>query len=163
MAGVFASLTEALAILISGIGLLNLKSWARVTGILFIVFAMVRHIASNIYQLVFVMPGINRFMQQALPVQGGQEQKLMQTVITLGIVVGAVMSLAWLAYLLVTLILLCRASVRNALAGIGPEEGYVRDERGYDDRRRPVGDDYDEGWDARRPADDQKDEWRYKE
>lgn len=161
----FSGLLEAIVILVVGIGLLNIKSWARLLGFIFLALAIVRLVALVIYQFVFVMPTTSRLFDRLIPgaPAGGPDQKALQVIMTITLVVTGIVYLAIIIYLVIIMLLLSKRTVGNALRDGGRREemDWDKDRYGDEDRARPRNrrdDDYDDGWDARRPADSPPDD-----
>jgi hypothetical protein len=152
IAGTIVGLAEALALLIAGIGLLGMHSWARKLAVITALIAVASTAFQVIYQVVFVMPATTNAMKVALPAampkgpgpgpapgaaQIAQMMEVMFTAINIGTVIFCVLVIA---YLLVIVILLQRRPVRAAFAAWGlPAEAQMRPNReeAEDDGWRP--------------------------
>lgn len=152
--GTVVSLAESVALLIAGIGLLNMRRWARTLALIAAVVAIVTGVLQAGFQMAVVMPATSRALQKALPAvvpanAGPQAQQAVQAVrffmnltAVLTIAVMAVLAI----YLLVIVILLCQRRVKAAFAA-WDQAAFGEGQGGYDER------DY-------RDRDDGEDEWR---
>jgi ABC-type transport system involved in cytochrome bd biosynthesis fused ATPase/permease subunit len=128
-------------LLISGIGLLNMGGWARIAAIAYSIVTIVVQLAELVYQLFYVNPVVNRWLQRELqranfgkapPEAAG----FLATFITIGSVIGAFIMIG---YAVVLLIMMLLPKVSAAFAGPSRRTLEREDEEYYDEgfeRRR---------------------------
>jgi hypothetical protein len=144
IAGLVVGLLSALAFLAAGIGLLGMQSWARLLALAAALFTVFYDIAQSIYQLVFVMPAMNRVFTEVLPnalpkgpaPMPAEFMQIMKASLIAGIVIGVLIQIAVIVYLLIIVFLLMRSNVRAAFAGVEQPEAITRppdleDEEGW--------------------------------
>jgi hypothetical protein len=151
-------LTLAIALLIAGIGLIGMRSWARMLALIVCFVAVASTLFQVVYQSALVLPAMNKAFQAApagaMPQgPGGPEMaQLMQTMFPAIAVVIVIWHFLWMIYLLIIVLLLRRRHVRAAFAAGGlPAEG----------EEPPFRDDEDEGWGRSRPRENPEDD-RYR-
>jgi hypothetical protein len=135
-----------LILLVSGVGLLNMKGWGRIGSIFYAVSSVLVEIASLIYQLVYVNPVMNRWLQgefQRAKVPGMPDASFLSTLMNIGAVVGAVVLMT---YAIILLIMMLLPKVSAAFAGTSSD--VLSEERRDEDY-------YDEGYERRRREPDQ--------
>jgi hypothetical protein len=159
--GVALGLTQGIAFLIAGIGLIGIRSWARTLALVAGLVAIAWSIFQAVYQSAFVIPVMNHALQVELPAaipakagpQGAGVVAVLQTFMTAVAVASVIFYVVVIIYLLIILLLLRRRHVRAAFASgrlpAQPEEAFRRDED-------------DEGWSGSRPPEDPEDDWRYR-
>jgi hypothetical protein len=129
-----------LVLVLAGVGLLYLQSWARWTTIAYAVLAILLHLIYGVYETAVVVPARTRFQAThvvpfgQMPPPGYQEgQQVGAMVGVWGVIILAVVHGA------ANLIVLLLPGVGAAFAGRGTrrrrEEEYEEDEEDYDDRR----------------------------
>jgi hypothetical protein len=133
---VILSFFLAILLLISGIGLLNMKGWARTLAILYSIITIVTQIAALVLTLAYVNPQILRVTQELMarnpafrpsndPFGGGS---LMGS--NIQSVIGAVIGMI---YAIVLLIIMLMPSVSAAFAGRGRRDDYELDRQEDED------------------------------
>jgi hypothetical protein len=164
--GTIVGLGEALALLLAGIGLLNMQPWARTLALVGSLVAMVTTALQAAYQIAFVMPAMNNAFQGILPAAmakqaggpGGPAPRevlnVMQTMMTVIAVVSVIVYVLIIIYLIILVMLLRRRHVRAAFAG-QPGDDY---EGGPGRREGRDGEDEDEAWNEPRRPDEPRDE-----
>jgi hypothetical protein len=160
-------LAQSLALLIAGIGLLGMHSWARVLAVLAALIAVASTAFQAIYQVVFVIPATSDALGAALPAAmakapgpgpgpgpgAAEVGKMMHLVFTMTGIVTVILFVLIIAYLLVIVFLLQRRHVRAAFAAGGlPAEAAELPDRGAED----------EGWRPSGPPRNPEDDWRYR-
>ncbi len=160
VAGSILGLAVSLALLIGGIGLLGMNSWARTLVLLGCLIAMAYRAFQVVYESAFVVPATVKALQGAPAAALAKDKQAaefmirMQPLFPLLAVAMVIVYVLILVYLLILVLLLCRSHVRAAFAGTAPaglEEGGEQD-------RRPA-DEGDQGWGESRPPED---DWRYR-
>lgn len=157
--GIILNLAESLSLLIGGIGLLSMGSWARILTLVVSVIAIVSTTLQAVYQVALVLPAMNNAFQVVLPAalaQGGGPQgadalRVMQMMVTVIAIVTAVVFLLVIVYLIIIVVLLCRRHVRAAFAA----PGYA----GFEPR---ADQDEDERWSRPRRPENPEDDWHYR-
>ena len=119
-------------LLISGIGLLSMQSWARWGSVTYGVIVILLSIASPVYQLAVLNPALDEWEREA----GGPRHQALRSAPTIG---GACISMVYAIALLVVMFL---PSVSAAFAGRTTRRSPDEDDYGgYEGRRRE--DDWD--------------------
>lgn len=153
-----SQVVEIGVILVAGSGLLKMKPWSRPLTVGILTWIMVRTLAYTAFFLIRIAPLMGDVFQQELARQGlkkgpGPDLGGLMAGLT-GFCVGFG-AFFWIVYLAVVLFLLFKPNATRALAEGGiPVEPLRRD---YDNEPPPR-DDYEEGWDVRRPADQPPDD-----
>jgi hypothetical protein len=147
-------LAEGIALLIGGIGLLGLHSWARTLTLVACSVAIVSTLFQTIYQAALVLPATGKAVRAAMPKApqgpGGPEfAQLMETIFPLIAVVAVVFYILLMIYLLIMVMLLRRRHVSAAFAAAG-EFSDEREERRRLDEDENADEDEDDGWDRSR-------------
>jgi hypothetical protein len=125
-----------LLLLAGGIGLLNMKSWARTTSLVYAPLAILNRLGTLIYTLVVLVPGFETILQEEL---GRDPQfksfgSLMKTSMILGAVIGAL----FIIYPIVVLIILNLRTVTAAFRGETASPPLsLPDDEGWGPIRRP--------------------------
>lgn len=148
IATVIVGLGLSLAILVAGIGLLGMHSWARKLAVIAALIAVASAAFQTIYQIVFIIPATTNAMAAALPgaMAKGPGQvpppgaaafgNMMQAMGPLMGFMTVVFYVAIIAYLLIIVFLLQRRRVRAAFAAWGlpvePQERPEREQEGDD-------------------------------
>jgi hypothetical protein len=153
------SLVFALALLCAGIGLLGMYSWARLLAIVAALCTVLFNCVQMTYQLVFLLPAMNRVFADVLPnamPKGGPPPpidvvKVVNVSMMAGMVIGVLIQLAVIAYLLVIVFMLLRRPVRAAFAGDHMPEAM----KGLPDREEE-----EEGWGKSAPPEKPSDDTR---
>jgi hypothetical protein len=158
-------LALSLAMLIAGIGLLGMHSWARMLAVLAALIAVASTAFQAIYQVVFVLPATSDALGAALPAAmakgpgpgpapgAAAMATMMQMVFTMTGIVTVVLYVLIIAYLLLIVVLLQRRHVRAAFAAGGlPAETPELSDRGAED----------EGWRPSGPPRSPEDDTRYR-
>jgi hypothetical protein len=176
--GNLLGLIEAVALLVGGIGVLNMRRWARTLVMTFSFIAIASGIFQVYYQTVFVFPSMNNVFQNELPgllpagpaPQAAQVMSVMRTMVTAIAVVTIVILVVVMIYLFIIIMLLARPHVRAAFAS-QDQMDYLESEREGERARRDYDEDDDWGRGERRreeprpdlprPDDPEKD-WRIK-
>jgi len=117
------SLGEAIALLCAGIGLLNMRSWARSLALWICLVIIAHTIFHGVYQSVFVIPALNRLFQEVLPPflvaqnadpKDFQVLESLRMVTTLAAIMTVIIYVLLVVYLVIIVVLLCRQHVRSA-------------------------------------------------
>jgi hypothetical protein len=147
-------LALSFAILLAGIGLLGMKSWARTLALVICVLDILWIGFLTFYQSVYVMPVSTKAAEAMMagiakgPGKPGvpppaQMEGIMKLATTVGTGLLIAFYVVLIIYLLIIVILLGRAHVRAAFAG----EGFAGEAGSLDTERLP--EDHDEGWPQR--------------
>lgn len=144
----------AILVLIAGIGLLNLKGWARGLTIVYAVVTIFLHLGYAAYEIGLVMPAVEAWQKDFVRRQGGVAAPPMSNfgATGAGVIFGAFL---YVAHAVAVLIILLLPGVSAAFAGAGPRRGR------YDDEDEDVDDELSEpgrGSRRRRDEDDDDDE-----
>lgn len=138
--GNIVGLLEAIAMLIAGIGLLGMRSWARTLAIVAAAVIIVTTLIQTVYYVIYVGPATRNAMQLVIQNQKGPQPAQVAQVmeITMSIVVVAIpiFMLLIVAYVVVILVLLTRAHVRQAFANPQPADDGDDDRYREEDRYR---------------------------
>ncbi len=138
-----AHLALSILLLICGIGLLNMRGWARVGSIIYAVVTILVDMGALFYQLAFINPVMNRMFEELARRgrmgPGGPSLAGLGTIIN---VVTVIVYLLLMIYAIILLIMMLLPRVRAAFAsGPPPEESLAeRYEEGgeeYERRRDP--------------------------
>jgi hypothetical protein len=151
-AGTVLGLVEAAAILVAGIGILNVKRWARSLALAACLLAIVTTLFQTVYQAVYVMPVMSEAFQAALPAampqaagpQGAQALKFLETIMIMVSALTVGLYVVIIVYLGIIVILLCRRHVRAAFDA--PARSDLEDHRA-DEESRPLRYEDDDDWD----------------
>lgn len=119
------NLLFSILMIISGIGLLQLRPWGRTTSLFYAVASIVFHLAVTVYTAIFVMPVTSRLMKQMFqelqrPNMNPQEAAAMRTMTSmmdLAMWGGLFISLVVLAYPVTVLIIMNLRKTKLAFAG----------------------------------------------
>ena len=117
-------LGEAVALLCAGIGLLNLRFWARTLALWTCLVAISHTLFQAVYQSVFVLPALNRVFREVVPgilmnprAAGDFEAAdFLRLVMTLTVIAWVIVYVVLIVYLVIIMVLLCRRNVRPAFA-----------------------------------------------
>lgn len=101
-------------LLAAGIGLLNMRPWARGLSLAYAPISIVNRVFAFIYQLVFVMPATEKLYAQN-PVLAG-----MSSFMTITTGVGLVVNLLFIIYPIAVLVILLMPSTAAAFRGQAP-------------------------------------------
>jgi hypothetical protein len=152
-------LLEALALLIAGINILNLRVWARKLALLAALVAVASTVFQIIYTAVYLMPAVNRGLQAAIPQGAGPQPQEVAKAISVGMTILNIVQIAVgvlvIIYLLIIVMLLCRRHVVAAFATGGLADDRADEDERYDDRRRLEED--DDGYEPRQARDRARD------
>jgi len=126
-------LVLSLLMVIGGIGLLSMQSWARTLTIVYAILSIVNHIFSLIYALAFTIPATNEVIQEftAKDQQAAQFVSFMR-VILIG---GAILGFLFIAYPIFVLIAMLRRSIAVAFRGEDTERMQEPESEDYYDPR----------------------------
>jgi hypothetical protein len=119
-------------LIVSGIGLLNMRGWGRVLALLYSLFTILLTLGSLIFTLAVVNPVQQRWIldfRRRNPGAPTNDLLTDPTLVNILTVVGAVLSMIYAIVLLITMLL---PSVSAAVAGRSPAADYDLD-RGEDD------------------------------
>lgn len=157
------SLLHAVLILICGISILNLRSWARTLAVMLSIIGILILFGMAIYQTVVVIPTINNAFRVILPRMGpvpGQAIQMAQSMMTMFAIIMIVIYAAEVIYLGIIVILLSRSNVKLAFAQAAGTAPLDYDDR--DDREREGGRHFDREQDYRRDRyeDEDRDDYR---
>ena len=126
-----SSLVLSVLMLASGIGMLNLRPWGRLLGLVYAVLGMASTLAGLAYAVGVVMPALDRAAASVkVPKEQEQVFSLVMKVTPL-LMIG--LSVLALVYQVIVLVVLTRPSVKRAFAGLPPVEG----PEDYHDRAPP--------------------------
>jgi hypothetical protein len=178
IAGSVLGLMVAVALLLGGIGILNMRRWARTLVITFSFVAIAWDLFQIYYQTVFVFPSMNDAFQNVLPgllpaapgPQAAQMMGFMRTMVTTIAVATIVIMVVVIIYLFIIIMLLTRPHVRAAFAS-WDQMDYLDNAR--EDESVPRDYDEDDDWGRREPRqeeprpdvprpDDPEKDWRIK-
>jgi hypothetical protein len=141
-------LVFGVAMLVAGFGLLGVYSWARFLAVGTAILAMLFNVVQTLYQVIFMIPGMNRVFSDVLPnamAKAGPPppgvMQIVQASLVAGAVIGVVIQLGVIVYLLIIVFLLFGRTARAAFAGIVPEIAI----------QLPEGEEQDEGWGTSAP------------
>jgi hypothetical protein len=140
---IVASLLICLLLLISGLGLLNLHNWGRLVSIVCAVLAILLNVWNVIFQLAFVGPTAQRFVETAMHPGQRAESAAQATFLNIFVIGVALLAVLYSLALLITLLL---PDVTSSFHQ-GPPPGWDDDLDDEDDRprhRRPRDDDWDD-------------------
>jgi hypothetical protein len=138
-AAVALDLVLSILLLAAGVGLLNMRPWARTLSLVYAPLSIAYHLFGLVYGLIFVMPVTREFLQAAAQknpqlgpaVMGGEVGGYM------GVFVGA----AVIIYPIVVLVIMLRPSIAAAFRGEYPPTPEEEEEPWPDRDRR---EDWDE-------------------
>ncbi len=156
--GPVVGLVLALALLVAGIGLLRLYSWARFLAIGTAMLTVLFNILQTFYQLVFLIPAMNRVFTDVLPNAlpkgpAAPPVDIVQVVkysVLAGTIFGVLIQVAVIIYLLIIMFLLLQRKARAAFAGIDMPEAITKSPDAEED----------EGWGKAAPPQKPEDDWR---
>jgi hypothetical protein len=156
---VLLGLALAIALLIAGISLIGMRSWARMLALIASFVAIASRLFLVVYQSALVLPAMNKAIQAGVPIAGPQGpggpefERLMQAAFPVIAVVTVILQILWMIYLLILVLLLRRRHVLAAFAAGGlPAEGQEPTDRPEED----------EGWGQSRPPEKPEDDWHYR-
>ncbi len=137
-ASLILGILMAAMLILAGIGLLNMQGWARVLSILYSIVMVLSQIGLLIFQLAYVLPGIQRVQQNFAAAFGpGPGNSGDQTA---GTVWNVLVATVFIVYAILLLIMMLLPGVSAAFSGHAGLGDYDRD--GYDRDRYEDGDDY---------------------
>jgi hypothetical protein len=147
IAHVIVSLLLCVVLMISGIGLLNMRNWGRLTSLATAVLALLLNVWSFIFQMTVVGPALQRYIDSA-PDHFERGQSIVQVVMLSYLTYGGA-TMASL-YSIIMLIMLSLPEVASAFRGHARPAwaDKLNDFDDFDDRprrRRPRR--YDDDWD----------------
>jgi hypothetical protein len=150
-------LLEALALLIAGINILNLRVWARKLALLAALIAVASTVFQIIYTAVYLLPALSRGLQAAMPqgagLQAQEAAKVISIAMTFGNIVQIAVGVLVIIYLLIIVMLLCRRHVVAAFATGGLDLSDDRRDEDDDDRRRRRLEEDDDSYEPRQARD----------
>src|SRR5262249_28663412 len=127
IAGVVFGLTMAVFLLVSGIGLLNMKGWGRALAILFSLLTIAGQAGSLIYRLTYLNPALASWQKDFVARHGGQmEANPMGGNPALNNVVEILVTVAFLSYAVLLLVIMLMPSTGAAFRGETP--GFPRED-----------------------------------
>jgi hypothetical protein len=111
--------------LVSAVGLLQMRSWGRLLALGYAVLSILAHLASVVLTFALVVPAMADLSKE-IAASGGQEAQVMAQAMRFGIIFAALAAALTAIYPIIVLIVLCLPSVRAAFAGVampaGPED-----------------------------------------
>jgi hypothetical protein len=144
-------LFQAVALLVTGIGLLNVRNWARVAAIWCAVFSLIWIVIDAAYYFAFRAPVLERFFRDN-PIGPGADARFLATFTT---IVQVIIWLFCITYGIILITMLSRAHVRDLYTRYeGPDAEFERYQDDQDGRYR---DDDDDWYEKRRRRDDESD------
>src|SRR5262249_36894792 len=108
-------------LLAAGIGLLNMKSWARYLSIAYAILSLLNHIVGAVWQFGFLIPALDTALEAL--VQGNPQARPALSAAKIGMYVGVVIGHIFVIYPIFVLIAMLLPSVGRAFA----EGGWDRD------------------------------------
>jgi hypothetical protein len=141
--GMAILLLQGIALLATGIGLLNMQNWARVTAIWFAIFSLLWILTQAVYYFAFTAPALERFFREvAAGVGPGPDTRV---ILQISFVIQIILWVFFVGYAAILIAILTRPSVREAFTSAArPEDDHDRfqdDEDGWDEKRRDRDDD----------------------
>jgi hypothetical protein len=139
-----ANLVLDVALVAAGIGLLQMRPWARTLSLIYAPLSIVNRLVGVVYSLVVVIPALDGIIRQMLdemnrhrPAQAPNFPiDTFANTMKMVMIGSTVLSALVIAYPIVVLILLNRPAIKAAFFGEGPAAGELPE---------------DEGWGAMRP------------
>lgn len=162
IAGPIINLVESSSLLVAGIGLFGMRSWARILALVGAGTAITTTVLHTVYQIVLVIPAMTGAMADALPAAmpkgpgpnpGPAFAKIMEAMSPVMGFMTAVICIAVVIYLSIIVFLLLRRNVRVAFAtaGLPPDlQAFAEPDTG------------DERWVQPGRSENPEDEWRYR-
>jgi hypothetical protein len=108
-------LVLSVLMLVSGIGLLSMQSWARVLAILYAILSILHHLASLIFAVGFTLPAARDFFAKKPP--GNEMINTFASIMEIILIVSVVVGFLFIIYPIVVLILMLRPYVVAAFRG----------------------------------------------
>ena len=90
IAGAVFGVLLGVALIVAGIGLLQVATWGRVLGIITAVLGAVHHVGEAVLQLMFVNPALDRFFARFWPINFSFLPKTAALVVVIGWALGTV-------------------------------------------------------------------------
>jgi len=129
-------LVISILMIISGVGLLQMRSWGRALSIVYAVLSILLKLVIAVYAVAFRIPAVNEFISQHPNLK--PDEALVLSYGKLGAVAGPIFDVLFMIYPIVVLVIMLRPSIAAAFrgepTGLPVEEDY-RDEPpedGYD-------------------------------
>jgi hypothetical protein len=156
------NLVEAITLLVAGIGLFGMHSWARGLALVGAGTAITTTVLHTVYQIVFVIPAMTGAMAAAIPAAmpkgpgpnpGPAFANVMEAMSPVMGFITAVICIAVVIYLSIIVFLLLRRNVRVAFASarLPPDlQAFAEPDAG------------DESWRQPGRSENPEDEWRYR-
>lgn len=132
MVGAVLRLLAGVSFLVAGIGIVNLRPWARATAIGWCVLYLLLTVGNLVYHFALVSPATRRFVRELLAPQMGPAGGGLGFLSGFQDALVAVISLLFVVYLIVILCLLLQGHVAAAFALSGTRD-FSRDASEYDD------------------------------
>jgi hypothetical protein len=123
-----------LLLVICGIGLLKLQPWARYGSIAYAVLAILWQLFSIVFTFAFIMPGINKAIEEA----AGGNRQLAQAMSIGGATGGAIGGMCGMIYPIAVIIVMLLPGVARAFksGSARVDEERLREDDGYSDYER---------------------------
>jgi hypothetical protein len=112
-------LALSILLLLSGIGMLNLKNWGRIGSIIWALLMILYEVGITGYHLAVLSPAMTRALRDVPMGPGGPPATMIVTITSVVIVFFA---LLFITYAIVLLLMMLRANVVAAFSGLPPEE-----------------------------------------
>jgi hypothetical protein len=141
VAGTLIMFLQGVVLLVTGIGLLNVRNWARVTAIWCAALSLVWTAVEAVYHFAFAAPVMERFLR-ANPLPGDA-----QVFVKIGTVFQVGVWVLFVAYAIILITMLSRPRVRDLYTG------QVR----HDEELERYQDEGDDWYEKRRRRDDESD------
>jgi hypothetical protein len=124
-------LVLSVLMVVSGIGLVQMKNWGRQVANVYAVLSIIFRIASVIFAVIFVLPGMDRVADK-LAAKTGANGATLASAMKIGAMIGLIFAAVIVIYPIIVLVVVNMASAKAALSGTSADTGAFPTD--YDDR-----------------------------
>jgi hypothetical protein len=110
--GMVSSLILSTLMIVSGIGLLQMRPWGRIVSIVYAVFSILNHIFTLIYTFAFTIPAMNAIFQDMAAKD--PQAKAVTSIMEFAVIAGTIVAALFALYPVFVLIVMLTPSVANA-------------------------------------------------
>ena len=117
-------LVVSLTMIISGIGLLQLRPWGRHLSIVYALLSIALKLFGVVYTLAFTLPAINEFLRSHQP--SGPEEQMFLSFMRIFSLFPPILGLVFMIYPIAVLVIMFRPSIAAAFRGEESESDPAR-------------------------------------
>ncbi len=127
-------LAISIIMIVSGLGLLQLRPWGRTLSILYAILSITHKVFGVVYAVVFTIPVLNNFLDS--PAATGPEEQMAMTIMRMVAIFPPIVQVLCMIYPIIVLIIMLRPAIATAFREGGSPE-HQRDQTGpavYEDQ-----------------------------